>query len=442
MLPAPARTRTILHLALPIIGSMISQNILNLVDTWMVGELGKAALAAVGLGGFVTFASQALILGLSAGVQATAARRFGEDRMDELAVPLNGGLLLAWVLGIPLAALLFWNSDAIFAALNDDPQVVAMGAAYYRTRLLGVVAVGMNFSFRGFWNGISMSRMYMQTLVIMHVTNVVLSYALIFGVGGLPALGVTGAGAGTTLSVWLGSAIYTVLALRHAREAGFLQRLPSRESLGNLIRISLPNSVQQLFFACGLTALFWIVGKVGTTELAAANVLINLTLVALLPAMGLGLAAASLVGQALGRGDAEDAACWGWDVVKLGVLLLFCLGLPYLLLPDPILGTFLKDAETLAVARGPLRLIGATITLEAFGMVLMNALLGAGDARRVMVVSVVTQWVLFLPVAYLVGVVLRKGLLGIWIANACYRALLGASFSLMWWRGEWTEIEL
>lgn len=442
MLPSPPRIRTILHLALPIIGSMVSQNILNLVDTWMVGELGKAALAAVGLGGFVTFASQALILGLSAGVQATAARRFGEDRKDELAVPLNGGLLLSWVLGVPLAAFLYWNSEAIFAALNDDPEVVRLGVDYYRMRLLGVVAVGMNFSFRGFWNGISMSQMYMRTLVLMHICNAALSYALIFGVAGFPAMGVTGAGAGTTLSVWLGSGIYTFLALRHAREAGFLQRLPSRQSLRNLVTISLPNSVQQLFFACGLTALFWIVGQVGTAELAAASVLINLTLVAILPAMGLGLAAASLVGQALGRGQPDDAATWGWDVVKLGVILLFCLGLPYLLVPTPILQVFLKEPDTLAVARLPLQLLGATITLEAFGMILMNALLGAGDSRRVMVVSVVTQWILFLPLAYLVGVVLQKGLLGIWIANAGYRALLGGSFALLWWRGDWTDIEV
>src|SRR5210317_1414171 len=88
------RFRRILTLALPIIGGMVSQNILNLVDTAMVGTLGDAALAAVGLGGFMNFMFIALILGVSTGVQVMTARRKGQGRFDDLALPLNAGLLL------------------------------------------------------------------------------------------------------------------------------------------------------------------------------------------------------------------------------------------------------------------------------------------------------------------------------------------------------------
>lgn len=442
MLPPPDRTRRILTLALPIIGSMMSQNVLNLVDTAMVGSLGKEALAAVGLGGFVTFTSQAVILGLSAGVQAMAARRLGEGRDHELAVPLNGGLLLSLCVGLPLAALLYLLAPKIFALLNADPQVLALGVPYYRARLLGVVAVGMNFSYRGYWNGVGLSHMYMRTIVLMHLANVGLSYCLIFGKLGLPTLGTQGAGLGTTLSVWIGAAIYLFLGFRHARAGGFLAKLPDAESMQSLLRLSIPNSIQQLFFSLGLTTLFWIVGKVGTTELAAANVIINLTLVALLPAMGLGLAAASLVGQALGRKQPEDATRWGWEVVRVGLLLLVCLGLPYVLLPDRILSVFIHDPETLAAARAPLRLVGITIAIEAYGMVLMNALLGAGDSRNVMVVSIVTQWLLFMPVAYLVGVKYSGGLLAIWAIQAVYRGIQSATFVWMWNRGAWARIQV
>ena len=102
------RLRRILTLALPIIGGMVSQNVLNLVDTAMVGTLGDAALAAVGLGGFATFAFMAPILGLSTGVQVMAARRKGEGRFNETALPLNAGLLLVLV-GAPVLTLILYQ---------------------------------------------------------------------------------------------------------------------------------------------------------------------------------------------------------------------------------------------------------------------------------------------------------------------------------------------
>lgn len=436
------RGKKVLDLALPNIGSMVSQNILNLVDTYLVGSLGEAALAAVGVGGFLNFASQALILGLSSGVQALSARRLGEGKHDETAVGLNGGLLISLLMGIPLTLGLYQLAPAIFQAVNDDPQVQEIGIQYYRMRLLAIAAVGMNFSFRGFWNGVSLSKMYMRTILVMHVSNAILSYILIFGKFGFPAMGAAGAGLGTSLSIGIGVGVYTLLAFRHARESGFLKRLPNLSEFSTLLKISLPNSFQQLFFASGLTALYWIIGKVGTTELAAANVLINLTLVALLPSIGLGLAAASLVGQALGRGEPEDAYRWGFDVVQVGLVLLVCLGAPFALFPRFFLGVFLKDPATIEVAVWPLRLIGTTISIEAVGMILMNALLGAGDSRKVMVVSIATQWVYFLPLAFYVGPYRGFGLIGIWIANMSYRALQAVSFLGLWVKGDWKKIEV
>ena len=82
-------------------GGMMSQNILNLVDIGMVGHLGDTALAATGIGSFTNYLAISFIIGLSAGVQALAARRLGEDRLSETAVPLNGGLMLALIIGVP-----------------------------------------------------------------------------------------------------------------------------------------------------------------------------------------------------------------------------------------------------------------------------------------------------------------------------------------------------
>jgi len=439
--PDPRRAR-ILGLALPIIGGMMSQNVLNLVDTAMVGHLGDAALAAVGMGGFVSFLCMSLILGIAVGVQATAARRKGEGRYNEMAVALNAGLLVVFCVG-PFLSLALYNLVPVFYPhLVNDPEVVALGTPYLQIRILAIIFVASNFAFRGYWNAVDRSRLYMITLVIMHTCNILLNYMLIFGKFGFPELGVTGAGIGTAVSTAIGTSTYVFLGFKHARDEGFFQKRPTRRDVRQIVRLSIPSGVQQFFFSAGMTTMYWIIAKIGTAELAAANVLINITLIALLPGMALGISSATLVGQALGRGDPADARQWGWDVVKVAAIMLSVLGMPMWVAPDLMLGVFLHNPETLDVARAPMRLIGATMAVEAVGIVLMHSLMGAGDVHRVMRLSISCQWLYFLPLAYLVGPVLGNGLLAVWLLNISYRALLASVFAVMWHRGKWTTITL
>ncbi len=434
------RLRRIGALSLPIIGGMASQNVLNLVDIAMVGTLGDTALAAVGMASFANFMGQAFITGMAAGVQATAARRLGEGRADEVAIPLNGGLLLAIGLAIPLGLLLILSADTVFPYLNTDPEVIAIGVPYLVARLAGMPGVGSNFAFRGYWNGVNLSRLYLRTLLVMHASNIVLNYLLIFGALGFPELGAVGAGIGSTIATYIGTATYVFLGLRHAWPGGFLRRLPHRDELMKMLRLSVPAGLQQFMLATGYTVLFWIVGKVGTAELAAANVLLNLVLVGFLPSLGLGLASASLVGQALGQGDPDDAGRWGWDVSKVAMVVVALLGLPMLLIPELLLSLFLDSPDTIALATLPLRFSGATLAVDALGMVLLNSLIGAGATRTVMLVSVLCQWIIGLAGAYLVGPVLGLGLLGIWLTQIGYRFIQAAIYVVVWRRGSWRDI--
>lgn len=437
-----ARLGRIFGIALPIMGGMVSQNVLNLVDTAMVGTLGDAALAAVGMASFANFMCTAFITGMSAGVQAMAARRKGEGRDDETAVPLNGGLLLVALLALPLSALLIWQAPALFPLLNDDPEVVAIGVPYFQARMAAALFLGCNFAFRGYWNAVDLSRLYLRTLVLMHAVNIFLNFALIFGYFGFPELGAVGAGIGTSISIGLGTLYYVVLGLQHARGSGFLAGLPGIDTLRTMARLSVPAGLQQTFFAAGFTTLFWIVGQIGTAELAAANVLVNVNLVAILPSLGLGLAAASLVGQALGRHDVEDAWRWGWDVVKVGVIVVILLGAPMVLLPDLILGLFIQDPATVALGRAPLQLAGATLFVDALGLVLLNAIMGAGATRTTLAVSLGCQWGLGLPLAYLLGPHLGLGLLGVWAAQVAYRTVQAGLLTVLWQRRSWSQVSV
>ncbi|MGD9603269.1 MAG: MATE family efflux transporter [Gammaproteobacteria bacterium] len=442
---AKDRVDRILGLALPVIAGMVSQNILNLVDTAMVSRLphSDAALAAVGYGGFALFVAQSIILGLSTGVLAAAARRKGEGRHGETAYFLNAALVIIAVAAPLITLLLSLAIPHVYHHINDDPDVMALGIPYLQIRAVGIIFVATNFAFRGYWNAIDLTRLYMFTLILMHTLNIFLNYVLIFGHFGAPALGVQGAAIASVISLGFGSALYLVFGWRYAREFGFFRRLPPRADVKRLVQVSLPSGIQQMFFSAGWLGMFWIIGQVGTAEVAAANVLINLMLVALLPGMGLGLAAATLVGQALGRKDADEAARWGWDVVKIAVLGLTLLGLPMVLAPRWILTSiYTLHPDTLELALWPLRLAGLSMLFEAVGTILQNALLGAGDTRRVMKVAIFNQWCVFMPLAYLVGPVLGYGLTGIWLLQVGYRVLQAGIFSLFWVRRGWARVVL
>ncbi|WP_372720682.1 MATE family efflux transporter [Immundisolibacter sp.] len=438
----PARLRRILVLALPIIAAMVSQSLLNVIDTAMVGQLGDAALAAVGLGSFVLFTCQAMILGLSVGVQAIAARRKGEGRLDETAVPLNASLLLILIIGPVLTLALYWLAPWFFPLLTPDPAVVAGAVPYFQIRMLAGPLMAMNYAFRGYWNGIGQSRLYMITLLIMHASNVLLNYMFIYGHFGAPELGVPGAALATALSVLIGTTLYYGFGWRYALQGGFLRRRPNRQDVTTLVRISVPAGLQHVSQSAGLVALYWIIGRIGTAELAAANVLVNLMTVAILPGMGLAIAAATLVGQSLGQGDVADARRWTRDTLRVGMLGLALLGAPMVLAPDLILGLFLHSPDTIALARWPMRIAGLAVMLEGIKRIYMQVLMSAGDGRRVMRISVLTQWGMFTPLAYMIGPVWGLGLLGIWLGQEVYRLTQVAVFRRYWRQGHWARIRI
>lgn len=440
------RFRDVWLLALPILGAMLSQVLLNLVDLAMVGHLGANALAGVGAASFLHFTAFSAITGLSSAVQAMAARRYGEGRFDETAVSLNGGLLLSLAIGLPLSLLLIIAAPWLFATLYADPAVAQEGTAYLQFRLAGIVAVGINFAFRGYWSAIRRARLYLYVLAGMSALNILLDWLLIFGKFGLPELGTRGAGLANLISACAGASAYLLLAWREARPAGFLRRLPTVAQLGDLLRIGLPSCAQNLLFAGGFSVLLWIIGQIGTAELAVTNVLINITLAAVLPGMAFGLAAAALTGSALGRGDAGDAYAWAWDVFRATWWVFAALALPMLFATEAVLGVFFNDPATSAtlveIGRVPLRLIGLGVTLDGLGFILMNALLGVGASGVVAIVAVGLQWGLFLPASYVAAVLLGSGLPAIWLLMTSYRALQTGLFAWLWRRKRWTKIRV
>lgn len=437
-----SRLRTIGGIALPIIGGMVSQNVVNLVDTAMVGTLGTSALAAVAIGTYATFLATSVIIGLSSGVQTMVARRIGEGRANEAAVPLNGGLFLGLLISLPLIAVAVTFSADVFALMNNDPDVIEQGVDYLDARLFGILAVGLNFAYRGYFNGMRLTKVYLYTLLAMHLCNIGLNYVLIFGHFGFPALGALGAGIASTAAEYLGVLIFSILAFRMARQRGFLSRIPRRETLATMLRLGVPSALREFLFAGSLTVQMWIFGLMGTAEVAVSAVVINLFLVAYLPALGLGLATLTLVSEAVGRKDLADARRWGWEASIITVVTLGALGAVAVFFPNLIMSGFLHDPETLALAHGPFIVMGLFVGATGVSLTLSNALLGAGAARLVMVISVAPRWLISLPLTWWLGPYLGLSLTAVWTANFSV-GLLQMIWLAIHWRGKgWEGIKV
>lgn len=436
-----ARLSRILAISIPIILGMMSQSVLNLVDAAMVGSLGSDALAGVGIGSYASFLTVSLVMGLSAAVQTLVARRMGAKQSELAGKPLMAGLILGSLIALPLTLLFYIFSTNLLGLFSANQDVLVIAQPYFEWRTFAIIAVAFNFCFRGYWAGIGETRSYLKVLLWMHIANVFFSYILIFGVPALfiPAYGAPGSGMGTCIAIFIGTAAYLILTLKKAGHHGFSLHIPSKEMMASLTRLAIPNSLQQGFFSLGVSVLFMIIGMIGSDEQAIGHILISIALLLILPSIGLGIAATSLVSHSLGSKDPENAYRWGWDVVRLAMCLMLLLGLPISIFAESILRIFTHDEHLISLGTLPLQITGLSITFEVTAMVLTQALLGAGASRKVLLINTIMQWGLLLPLAYLIGPILGYGLIGIWCAQSLQRISSSVLYAMLWRRKNWNS---
>lgn len=438
------RLQRILKIGVPIIAGMLSQSLLNLVDAAMVGNLGPEALAGVGIGSYAAFLTVSLVMGLSAAVQTLVARHMGAKQENEAGKPLMAGLILGAAIALPLTLFFLSTTPWLMSLFSTQATVLDIAQPYFEWRTLAIIAVAFNFCFRGYWAGIGETRSYLKILLWMHIANVVFSYLLIFGLPALhiPAYGAVGSGMGTCFALFLGTAIYLYLTLKKAGHHGFSLHIPSIKTMLSLVHLAVPNSLQQGLFSLGVSVLFMIIGLVGSEQQAIGHILINLALLLILPCVGLGIASTSLVSHALGANNSEDAYRWGWEVVRIATFLMLLLGLPLSFFADSILRIFTQDELLIALGTQPLQITGISITFEVTAMVLIQALLGAGASKKVMVINLIMQWCLLIPLAFLIGPVLGYGLIGIWCIQSMQRISSSVIYAVLWRKKTWVSDSL
>lgn len=435
------RLKVILDLALPLTVGLSSSLIMVVINLAFVGSLGTAAVAAVGLAGFTYAILCALLNGVTPAVQAVVSRRIGAGSTEPKCLPLNAGLAISLAVGICLTGTCYWFVDEYFAWISSDPAVAKAGVPYLQFLILGMTFSSFASAFQGFWAGLGRTRAYMFNIIFCNALNVLLCYAFVYGRLGFPPMGTMGAGLATMVAVMVSSLSYFLITFLGYRHEGFLTARPDKALIVRMLRIGIPSIFEAAFFAIGFLVFYWIVGRMSTADLAAVNVLTRVSFLTDLFAMALGTTAITLVSRSLGAGDPEGAERWGWDVAKIGVISITVFCLPLIVAPDYCLSFFLADPKIREIANLPMQLTGLFLGVASLIYIFAVTLISVGDGKRVLIVSFLCQWAIFLPGVWIVGVYMKGGLLGITLVQLVYGAIATSLIVAIWHQGRWKTIK-
>jgi MATE family multidrug resistance protein len=446
MLRLGTKWKEIVTLALPVVISKLSFTAMGLVDTAMVGRLGATEQAAVGIATTYMFTLYVFGLGIISVVNTFVAQSHGAGRPQDCGVALGHSLLIGTAIGaLTLAVLLL--SAPLFHAAGLSPAVADTGYQYLFWRVLGLPGVFWYWSYNGYLEGLGETRTPMRITLAANLINIGGDYALIFGPGPFPALGVEGAGMATAMSNLFMLACLVFVVHRpgsrfSAFGAGQVFSRIRRQLLTSMIRIGLPMGVQ-FFLEVGAFLVFSVmVGWVSDVALAAHQVTLRLWSVSFMTAWGISVAATTLVGRHQGEGHSDEAHAAGMRTVKLAVGVALAIGAIYVAIPGILASLFTNVAEVAAIATGLAYLCALNQLLDCVNIVAYGALKGAGDTRWPMWTVVITNWVFGVPLVYLLTISAGLGAAGAWLGMAIVLGFQATAMFLRFRGGKWRAIRL
>ena len=432
------------YLAFPVVVQTISETIMHLVDSAMVGRLGATELGAIGFAGIWIWTLFVVFTGTGQGVQAFVSRHDGADEH-----PLCGPWLwqALWLL-VPAMTLWMFAVALLFPLLvswiGPSPALSAAAIEYGYARLPGGPAVVANLILMSFFRGIGDTRTPMFAVVFGIAVNIVFAYALIFGELGLPRFGVAGAGLAMVAGSFATLAILAWAVLRRkVRERYHTEACrPERQAMLRYLRTSAPIGGQWLLDMSTFAIFGSIVARMGDISMAASQAMLQLLSMSFMQAFAISIAAGTLVGRYLGARDLEAAERSYRSAQRLALGLATFVAILFVSVPELLLGIFTRDTRVLELAR-PLLALGAFFqVIDAVGIVASGCLRGAGDTRWPFLAHAILAWTLRLPAVYVAAIWLQGGVFGAWIGELVFVLALSLAFVLRFRAGHWRTVRI
>jgi multidrug resistance protein, MATE family len=436
--------RRLLALSWPAVVARSTQSVVGFTDALLSAPLGEEALAAVTTGAFNTFAFVILPMGTSLILQSFTAQLRGKGDDEAARRFASYGLLLALVAGLTAICAIPLIPFALHH-LGYAPGVERQMKTYMSIRFLSVGAVVGAEALGNWYGGLGNTRVAMVAGSTAMVVNLAGCYLLIEPRFGLHGFGVAGAGWASVCAGWSGFAVTLLLLLRDLRRGGSLGGRPRVSEFIRILRFGLPNGVNWLLeFAAFALFVNVIAGSLGTTVLAAFNVVLQINSISFMPAWGVATAGAILAGEAIGRGAKGEV----WPIVRLtggiagGWMVL--VGALYLTEPLAFFRMFTHRGSEGILAVGGTMLMLASLwqIFDAVCITLSETLRAAGDTTWPMAARIVLAWGLFLPAAWLAVRTRGGGVVPLMLSVVAYIAVLAGALVWRFASGRWREIQL
>lgn len=394
--------RAVWLLAIPMVLEMALESVFAVVDMFFVNKLGAAAVAAVGLTESMLTIVYAVGIGIAMSTTAMVARRVGEGDLAAAARAGGQAIGLVWIVGLLLGVPCVFLAPDLLRLIGGSEDVIAIGSGYTRLVLGGNVVVMLLFVNNAIFRGAGDPMIAMKSLWVANLANLVLDPLLIFGLGPIPALGVTGAGLATLCGRTIG-VIYQDFALLRGGGRVRVDRAARRldpVAMLTLLRLSAGGIGQFLIATSSWVFLNSIVTRFGDAAVAGYAVGLRILLFTYLPAWGLSNAAATLVGQNLGAAQPDRAKRAVYLTSAYNLVFLLGVMVITLLYRHELIAIFTTDPAVAAVGAECLRIFAYGYPMYALGMVLVQALNGAGDTVTPTWINVAAYWMVQVPLAW------------------------------------------
>ena len=419
--------------------------LISAVDTMMVGGLGTNAIAAVGICTQPKFIIMATLLGLNTGVNVVVARRKGEGRQDEANKTLRNALLLSFVLSLVLSTLgyVFAEEMLIFAGASAD--YLALSVVYFRYIMIGTFFQLMSLTMTAAQRGAGKTKISMVCNLSANFVNVIMNALLINGLFFFPRLEVKGAAIATMIGNIVAFALALITLLRNN---GYLHihinddwKL-DRNTLSAIFKISIPSLVEQIFLRIGFFAYSRAVANLGTIDYATHLICMNVMTISFGLGDGLSIASSTLVGQSLGAKRSDLAIIYGKVLQRIGLLMSIIMGIGIALFNTEIMYLFSKDILVIEKGETILLMLALVIQFQVNQVITMGCLRGAGDAKFVAFISLITITFIRPIGTYVLAYGVGLGLVGAWLSIYLDQITRLITSKYRFNQAEWLKIQL
>ncbi len=433
-------------LAGPLIAERMLQSLVDSADMAMVGRVGAAAVAAVGLSNQISMIATGIFDAIRVGTTSVVARRVGAGKFEEAQQTLRQSLLIAGAIGIISFLVFSVLAGTCLRLMGAEPDVIAQGVRYFWWKGLSLVFEYVTMTFAAGLRGSGDTRLPMTVGMVVNGLNLVGNYLLIGGNYGFPQMNAEGAGLATAFARFAGMLMIVYVTTTRAnplKECLKGSFAPDKEALGGVLRIGLPASGERLTLRCAQLLYTRAIAGLGTNAYAAHQIALRIESISLTVGFSFGAATTTLVGQYLGFGDHDKAEQAARRSQKIASLAMGCAGVLLFLGAPVVVKLFIPDNPiVIGLGSTVLRIVAIAQPFMAINHVLSGGLRGAGDTAWVMYITGSSAWAIRVVLTYLFVSTMGLGLPGAWYAMVTDLIVRSVLFRLRFRTEKWKSIRV